>query len=170
MDVEETIKAMAGLARKNLEKDGNLAPVALLFQGGHIVMPILVTWDNDESKHNAYGMVGKMAKDKSADSVILINDVAMRPVKSIEDFKYMEKNYETERPTAYPESLRKEMIVIGYIDFNTFKYSAWMQEYKKEGKKRVYGELSREDNLIGAMPELVIAGFKEEVRAVDKGN
>jgi hypothetical protein len=167
MDVEKIIEEIAGLARKNLDKDGYLTPIALLFNDGQFVMPIAITWDDDESKRNAYGMVGEEARKRSADSVILINDVAMRPVKSVEDFKYMEKNYETERPTAYPESLRKEMIVIGYIDFNTLKYSAWCQEYKKEGEQRIYGELSREDNLIGVMPESVIAGFKRGVRVAD---
>ena len=170
MDIEETIKAMAGLARKNLDKDGHLSPVALLFQGDQFVMPVIVSWDDDDSKHNAYKMVGEMARKQSADSVILINDAAMRPVKSVEDFKYIEKNYETERPTVYPESLRREMIILGHVDFSTFKYSAWMQEYKKEGEERVYGELLSEgESLVGAMPELVIQGFKGVVCPADKG-
>jgi len=156
MDVDKLLKGMIDRAKINLQKDGNLAACALLMHQGALIAPVLVSWKDDQTKVDVYNQVGQQAMKLGASGVVLINDVAGRFVRP-EDMKHFKKNFDTERPTAYPESLRQEMIAVAYLDLKANTIIPYYQEYKKDGKKIVWGEL-RTDNVV-----VMLAGLKEMI-------
>lgn len=161
MDIQKIIEDMARIARENLNKDNHLTPIALIFKEGALISSMIISWDTDENKQYAYRMLGEKAKELAADFVIWINDVAVRTVKSPEELEFIKKNYDTERPTAYPETLRQDMILLGYLDLKTLKDSMWIQAYNKmKDGKRVYKELIKTENMVSAMSQWIIEGTR----------
>lgn len=150
---------MITIAKKNLEDDGHLSACALLMDDQGIIAPIVVSWKDDQTKVDAYNQVGQQAKSLSASGVILINDVASRRVMS-EDMKHFRQNFDTERPTTYPESLRQDMISVGYLDFQVDKIIIYYQEYKKEGESIVWGELRTNIDIVeSGFKNMIMEGF-----------
>ena len=133
--MKKLVEKLSKTAMTNLERDGFLTPVALLIRGKHILMPIIIHYETDEDKYKNYYLVGKVAKSYSADAIILVNDAAMRGFEKLEDFQYAKKNYASESPLTYPESMRKEVIVILVIDLVSKEITGYFQQYAKEGTK-----------------------------------
>jgi len=157
MDVDKILRAMIDRAKKNLEADGHLSACALLMHQGALILPILLSWENDNSKVDAYNMVGQKAKEIRAVGVVLINDVASRKVMP-EDMAHFRQNFDTERPTTYPEGLRQEMIAVAYLDFQADKIIPYYQEYKKKGDSIEWGDLRTDSDIV-----IIESGFKKMI-------
>ena len=161
MDIDNIINGISTVACKNLQNDGFLTPIAFLFMGNDM-LPIMMTWRNDDEKYAAYKAVGLHACLRSVDAVLLLNDVAMRRVEKKEDLKYVIENYDTERPTMYPESMRQDVITFGYIDFKNFNISLYCQNYKKENGEVIFEELEKvNEQIVGELYSTVISGYKK---------
>ena len=161
MDIDNIINGISTVACKNLQNDGFLTPIAFLFMGNDM-LPIMMTWKNDDEKYAAYKAVGELACQLSADVVLLLNDVAMRYMENKEDIKYVIENYDTERPTMYPESLRQDMICLSCIDFKTFDMSLYTQKYKKENGEVIFEKLEKANETIkGELYNMVLSGYKK---------
>ena len=91
---------------------------------------------------------------------MLLNDVAMRQVEK-ENFKEVVKNYVTERPTAYPESMRQDAIVLQDYDFNKKTFVMYCKKYKKVGKDFKFEDVERFENMVSQMVKIVLKGFAE---------
>ena len=133
---KEMVEDFNKVAKENLQKDGKVSPIAFVIKDKEILIPILLSFHNDQDKQTGYTMVGVVAQYLSADAVILINDVAMRGYKNKTEADYAMRNYLTESPLTYPESMRQDGIYFLSISFKTRKIYGYFQPYKKEGEKR----------------------------------
>ncbi len=124
---KEMVKDMNKVAKKNLQKDGKVSPIAFIIKNKEILVPVLLSFHNDQDKQTGYTMVGVVAQYLSADTVILINDVAMREYKNKTEADYAILNYSTENPLTYPESMRQDGIYFLSISFETRKIYGYFQ-------------------------------------------
>jgi hypothetical protein len=107
------------MAKANLTRDGHLSPVAILFRSSDGQMGVVSLMFDSNSKYPIMMGLGDLCKKQGFDEIIMVNDCAVRIPKSVEEAKFIAENYETESPSCYPESMRKECIVLHYHSFKT---------------------------------------------------
>lgn len=146
-------------AEQNIRSDGYLVPVAFGFSAEQTFI-FQITFKNDEEKCQQYFTLGSYLKRNSCFRFVLLNDVAMRQVEK-ENFKEVVKNYVTERPTAYPESMRQDAIVLQDYDFNKKTFVMYCKKYKKVGKDFKFEDVERFENMVSQMVKIVLKGFAE---------
>jgi len=85
--------------------------------------PIMLMFETDEQRTESYNRAGMYCKKKNADGVILISDMRTRILEEVnsEKLKYLVENFETERPSLYPDSMIQTNIVLNYVDFEKQK-------------------------------------------------
>ena len=124
--MERKMRAVMEGAKENLLKDKRLMTVALLSTGDHLNASLMMPWKDDDQKYVMLKTIGEECRKKSYDNVIVISDAAMRMAtpESLKD--------PLERPLLYPESMRKECIVIMGYDFKAEKSLSLVQIYKAQ--------------------------------------
>lgn len=169
-ETEERIKDFIDItfeaAEQNINNDDNTplfsqAVLALAEDKGYVIM---IPWSN-ETKLKLLEEVGMECFDKKAYQVALISDAAMktytRPVLD-----------ETEVPLAYPASMRKDCLMLMYVDFMDPKENMCRSyPYKKIDKKLVrepelgaeYGKITSHLNQAMALG-FMKAAMLEEVK------
>lgn len=157
------------LAKENLSSDNYLMPIAILSSDNEADSPWMVgiRMDNDQEKMQAMQEVGRLAKKHNMNHVLLINDAAMRKIDSEEDYKEMEKNWDTERPTTYPEGFpgRVEVILMNHIHLQTTKLDTWVLEYARKESGIVYKEAPEfhssdiKSGETGNVPEAILKAY-----------
>lgn len=171
---EKLIRGLNEVAKKNLQKNGRLTPIAFLIREGKIVAPILLRIQTDEEKPDVYKSIGMIAKKFSADSVIIVQDAALKVFKTKEESKYVLENLATEKPLMYPENMRQDGIFFFVIDLKTKETNGYFQEYEKKGKDIHFHKLinylelvkdsfspdSDEGKLGGSIVDCVLKGYK----------
>jgi hypothetical protein len=108
MQLFEEIKS---LAKQVLIRDGYHAQMVLIFPPNNQIMPVLLNWKTDEEKWELFHKVHQLLNELHSDHYIMIMESFARTIKP-EQLKYIKENYDTERPSIYPESMRMEMLVI----------------------------------------------------------
>jgi len=147
------------VAKENLrEHYGAFQPVALFISGTRI------KYVNLFRDYQELYKIGILLAHTSC-NVILITDSYMKYVEP-ENVKYVEKNWDTEKPSLYPESMRKESLILMRITFDKaggYKCLMWVYPYKKVDKKIVFEPKIIENDpkeLGGAFIEALIQGYK----------
>lgn len=138
------IENVVEIAKVNLKKFGYLTPAIIAVLENGMVNAYALSFHNDDEKKAQYLAAGKFLKKINCVRAILINDIAVREVKK-EDFEHVVKNFETERPTLYPESLRKDAIFIQDYDISNNHIDTYYQEYKVSEGKYVFGDLEKKE-------------------------
>jgi hypothetical protein len=99
------------LAKQILLKDGYHVQMVLIFPPNNQPMSIPLNWKDDEEKRELFHKIHILLDELHSDRYIMIMESFAREVQP-EQLKYVEENYDTERPSVYPESMRKEMLII----------------------------------------------------------
>lgn len=129
--LQNLVEDVLNHAKEVIQKsaDHSLMPMALgIGSGGHKIMPGL--FQNDEEKHQFYQEVGSVCKSMGLDIVLLINDAAMREMKTDEEVAFIRKNYDTESPLSYPKSMRTECLIALGHNFHSGEQIIIAQPYK----------------------------------------
>lgn len=164
MSALELVQAVSEIAVENLKKYGHLTPVAFLLKDKNIIAVLMLTFQTDDVKYTQYYNIGEEARKRSADAILIVSDVAMREYKTMDDVKYMLKNYATEAPLSYPESMRQDGIFYSAIDLMSGKADGFFQRYvrlhSQEDIFKFFKIESFKEALIGDLQETVLKGFR----------
>jgi len=159
---KELVEEINVIAKENLKKDGKLAPIAFVIKNTQMIAPILLDFRASQEKYKSCKYAGAIAKYLNADAVILVSDVAMKEYKSKEEADFAVRNYSTESPLSYPESMRVDGIFLLVIDLETKKIEGYMQLYEKKGDNYTFKNLedfSGVTGIGGMIQESVIEGY-----------
>jgi hypothetical protein len=105
-EFKECVQKHLELAKKNLEKEGELIPVVLMFTVGGEMCVVACPFKNDREKAALKLALKEMAKEQNCEAAIMINEAWMVVVEKEEDYDPEVDPMPRERP------LRKEVIVI----------------------------------------------------------
>jgi len=161
---KEIIKEINSIAKENLKKNNSISPIAFVIKNNTILLPLLITFSNEEEKLDAYVYLGAFAKISEADTIIVANDVAMMAYSGIKEVRYSRKNYSTEDPLTYPERMRQDGIFFRVIDMKKRKVvNAAFQRYEKEEGKYKFDELDenylKNKKIGGRLQESILKGY-----------
>ena len=159
---KELLEDINTVAKKNLEKNGKLAPIAFVIKDTQMIAPILLDFRAPQEIYLSCKYAGAIAKYLNADAIILISDVAMREYKSKEEEDFAAKNYSTESPLSYPENMRTDGIFFLVIDLETKKAECCMQLYEKKDDNFIFKNLDdfpETTGVGGRIQESVIEGY-----------
>lgn len=132
------------LAKTVLTRDSHHIPTALGFGGQPFVQQLQFT--DDREKAEAYIKTGVLTYLHKSEMLVLVNECAARTYDSEAEAKQAIQNYETERPTLYPESMRKELLMVVVLDFRFNTIFMQSQEYKITPDGPVFGEFQEADS------------------------
>ena len=161
-NMKKLIEGLVPLAKQNLESHGHIATAILCFdKHNHLIAPVLMEIPGDDRAKRAMLLkFGQFCKGQKYSKVAVILDCATRHIATKEEYQHIIENYDTERPTIYPKSMRKEAIVLVGINLNDGKRVMAMQEYSKDDKKKIhYGEYTFSDDAPGLIPDSIIQGY-----------
>ena len=135
LDVDWIKKA----AKQNLMNDGHiLALVFIETAKGILVYP--TPFADDEEKVKMLSAAAYIAKQENATNIVFISEVSCRTVVGKEAADFVRENYDTERPSAYPKSMRTEAIFIGHTDCVNNTCDVCLIPYDKCADGYVFGE------------------------------
>lgn len=157
--MDDLLKQIHFFAKKILKERGSLSPVAFLVRDGEFSSPMLLDFSNDHKKYTSCIEIGLTAQKINSDRIILVNDIAMRTVNSLEEAEYIKDNYDHESPLSYPESMRIDGILFIDINISTNKRSIYLQKYKKSSQDLVFLDLDHQTNFDGALIQAVMKGL-----------
>ena len=78
---------------------------------------IFAPFKNEEEKIQMLSEVGAFAFEKKSHQIVFICDSYLKTYDNKKDIDYAVENWDTERPSLYPEDKRKEALIIYALDF-----------------------------------------------------
>lgn len=163
--MDSEIDRILKVAKKNIQRDGQLSPVAL-FEG---YMPRFsfypISYESQKQKTECFTKVGVLAGLMGAKRVVLIMECIFRSL--IGDKKaqqYTAENYSTEMPSTYPPSMRQEGIVLQILQFKTEEKTIYLIPFEKKEKNIVFKKPIVLEGVGGDIQELVFKGYKINTR------
>lgn len=129
---------------------------------------VMTPFSSDEEKISMLNEVGKLAYENKAHQVIFVSDSFLRHYNKEEDFKTAVNNWDTERPSLYPDSMRTAAIIMYVLDFKNAKNEKLLiYPYKIENKKIVMleemSDFSEFGTYNGLIKSSITEGFVREV-------
>lgn len=147
---------------KELVKDNKFFPHALPIkfeeESVDVKDPIPLMFNDETEKISVLLDVGAACWFEDIVDVVTIFSGCGRKVDDLKKFK---ENYDTERPSLYPESMREEYFVLTYIDLIDEDFKTMFCKYKKNEGKIIFDELIFMDSkdVMSGVVEFVIHGW-----------
>jgi hypothetical protein len=159
MEVKEIAAFQLACAKKILQEQGSLMPVAFIVGAGAVKSILGVPFTSDEQKALVCLAIGAQAKTLNADYAIFLNEVYYRQVDKtkIKD----STDLELERPCYYPDTMKKEGIIVMIVDFKNQKAEASLTLFKKENETYIFEPCSAFAYGEGGIPEDILKGYKK---------
>jgi hypothetical protein len=102
------------------------------------VYVVFTPFTDDEEKVEMLKEVGILAYEKKAHQIVVVCDALLKHYDNEKDYKFALENWETERPSLYPEDRRTDALLILVLDFKDInKEKSIVLPYKIEDKKLV---------------------------------
>lgn len=81
--------------------------------------------------------------------------------RKIEDWDKFQENYDTERPSLYPESMRDDYLIFTYIDLIDEDFKLMFCKYKKQNNEIVFEEpeFIKGEDVNSGLVEFIIQGW-----------
>ena len=136
-------------AKEMLQLDGYHVPIVLCFDKKNQLTPIIFNNTNDEEKYKCIQEIKTIIKEKNIIKYFSIIEAYQRTANNLKEAKYMQDNWDTEQPSAYPDSMRQEVLVISEMNKNHTGKTTSVEFKKIDGKITFQGENSiiiNEDN------------------------
>jgi hypothetical protein len=129
---------------------------------------VMTPFASDEEKFSMLNEVGKLSYENKAHQVIFVSDSYLRHYNKEEDFKTAVDNWDTERPSLYPDSMRTAAILMYILDFKDSKNEKlFIYPYRIENKKVIMldemKDLYESSSYNGLIKSSIIEGFVREV-------
>ena len=165
-EIDGLIVSLCNEAQNIMERDGgDLDPVAFLITRDNKLIPCMLPCNGEGEKRAMHLALGAAMKELKAFRVILISDAAMRAL-SPEKYEEFKKNYETEQPLMYPESMRQDGIFVQDIDVEkSFSNGYFMRYENLKDAPRLYHNLYHinkgKETMGGDLFDWVLEGYKD---------
>jgi len=117
MSLIESLKNNAKNTFKSLTKNDEFLPKAFLIKDGKIHMEVPLDFSEEDRKKKSFNLLGTICAENGCHSVAFFMDSWIREFDKSVDKDYISNNWETECPSTYPESMRKQAILICLFDF-----------------------------------------------------
>lgn len=102
---------------ETIEAQEEFSNRAFFISEGEIVESIPVSFRDDEEQKMALEYVGELSSQLRCHEIVYVVDTFYREVKSKDESDYINKNWDTERPTTYPESMRQNGLMFLHFNF-----------------------------------------------------
>jgi hypothetical protein len=136
MDYLEELKALALDSLENSIKDNSGFIPRIHIIGKKEEKIVFLPFKDEEEKREMFLTMGAMAFEENSHQMIFICDTYIRKMSSAQEAKEVGENWDTERPSTYPEHLRSEALVLHSIDFkNSENDKLLLITYKKKDQK-----------------------------------
>jgi len=97
------------------DNEGFMAKVHIFGEDQDYV--VMTPFSDDEEKVSMLSKVGKLAYEKGASQLIFVSDTYLKTYSNEKDLNTAMENWETERPSLYPDSMRTSAILMYILDF-----------------------------------------------------
>jgi len=152
MTTDDTIAKFLENAKQNLVRDGVIYPTVIMLKQSQLLFLKHIEYKPDERYNEAY-VLGHVAKQLGADTLIMISDAFVKEYKSMDEAV-------THPPSSLPESECSSCIVAVAIDFPSFKASQRMIPYTDKQSSLVFENISTSyTGVKGAIPEAISKGW-----------
>ena len=120
--MKETLLKIFEDVKKQMIDEHHFMPIAIPIsiddEGDFVLLdPIPFMFDDDVEKIQLCFATGVQTRFNMGMALIIINQGFSKTWKNEEERKMIEENWDTERPSLYPESMRQNNVLITYIDF-----------------------------------------------------
>lgn len=159
--VEEILKSFLENAKEQL-KEEEFVPVALPLEFTEddidIKDAIPVIFEDDSDKISTLLDIGAACWFQDVEDVVLVLPGCGRKVDDMEKFI---ENYETEKPSLYPESMRDDYLMLVFLDLIDEDFKVLFCKYKRVDKEIVFEEASFEDSnkMQSGIVEFIVQGW-----------
>jgi hypothetical protein len=160
MNLQEVRDMVLTNLKEVVKRDDQFMPVAF-FDGPQTA--IVGCPFSDDTKIPTLRKVGSMARQMHAIEVYMVMDAYMRVLEDKKEAKWVVDNWEIERPSMYPEKLRKDCLVITKITPGDPKAEDCLVIIyeKKNGEVSVTSE-DIMDSFDGLVKESILEGYNDE--------
>lgn len=158
MNIYETIENDA----KNILLDTvnkSFEPKAFIIKDGNVDTSVSLNFSNDESKENSFQEVGELCSDRNCHEIVIVVDTWIREVKSKEESNYIGENWDTEKPSTYPDSMRENLLLIYRIDFKKTDFTKGVYYKNISGKNKIIKEETSDKKIFGNIRDALVMGF-----------
>jgi len=150
--------------RDCVAKGNAMRPKAIIRKGRRNHALIMLEFDSDETKYQAFESVGMIMAREECHEVVIVVDAITRFPSSKEEAKYVLDNWETEQPSSYPESMRQDCLVIQSINFKGMDAFVLLPYKKKDGvvefvEPPEYAKVNKRIEMQGMIRDSVAMGF-----------
>lgn len=171
--VEEFLKCFLDNSKEALEKD-EFFPIALPLEFSEddfeIKDPILIGFKCESEKIANFLDIGASCWfEEVKDVVVILNGCGKR----VDDFKQFIENYDTERPSLYPESMRDDFLILAFIDLIDEDFKTLMCKYSKDETGKLVFEAPvfvDDGEAVSGIVEFIIQGWNLMYRFLSEEN
>jgi hypothetical protein len=131
-------------------------------------MPIIFNTEDQNDRISTLLDIGAYCWTQDACDVVIVLDACGRKVDNYEE---LIKNYDTERPTLYPKSMREDMLIVCHIDLIDEEFTVLTSIYTGEGKDEFFQEsvYLESEGVLSGIVEFIIHGFNLMYRFLNNG-
>lgn len=158
--IDSLVKKAQSILQQTHKNGEEFMPAAFALKDGKIVEVIGFPFYDEEEKIEAYRMVGRRCSELDCSEVILVVDSLYREMND-EENTYVGDNWDTEKPSAYPESMQKHCLVFNRIDFHNGTELRLMK-YRVDHQKVIIEGVDTYQQSDGELAENVAFGFTIE--------
>jgi len=152
---KELATTLLNLAKKNLEKDGDLAPVGFVL--GEEFVIVKLDYSDYACKHKSNFALGLMAKKFLSNGVFILNDSYFRQIQNVDKMDALD--VELEKPSYYPDSLKQSAIAMAFIDLVEKKTYVTLCKYVVKDSAYIFEEAMPWAEGEGGVSSAVLNGY-----------
>lgn len=156
----EVIEKQAKENLRGTTPENPFAPAAFVLGDNEIKEIIVFELKDDEAKEKVFTEIGKHLSEAGCHEVILVLDSWVRILDDPDEGEYVSKNWDTERPSTYPEDMRKNSLNLFHVNFTgTDLMKIVLYEKVSEGGVKIIEEKQSEGRMGGTIKESLTYGF-----------
>ncbi len=164
MPKEEIIKGLKEYSKELFFKMGNkMAPMVFFIKDDKAEEMGVVDFKDDIERIAVFEKIGRISKQKGYNIIVIASEMMLKTVKGI-NIKDAIDNFDTERPSTYPKNMRRDGLMLSYIDFSGEIVEMHFMEYEDDTKKafKKSEEIGANQITINSIAGIVLNGYKDE--------
>ena len=142
-------------------KGEDFMTVAFVIKDNNLEALISLIFRDDDEKEHVLSKLGQFMAEHNSYQVVIAVDTYIRTSTDPEKMRYLYENWDTEKPTLYPETMRQDALVVHLIDFQNQDIFS-VTPYKIVNGKVAFDKPlknSQGDKLNGVIRETIGASF-----------
>lgn len=159
MNLENVKEMVLNNLKEVVKHEGDFMPVVFVEGKKPAVMGCPFT---DKTKVPIFMAIGNAARDFEATTLYVVTDSYIRIIDATkEDAKWIQKNWDIEKPSMYPESMRQSCLAISQINLDGSEGQLYTISYRVSEEKEI---VITEEKVMGGgeglVKDSILKGYK----------